>query len=801
MKITLSYNWLKELLPDFTLPPQELTQLLTMHSFETALLTTYQIDPQIKIVRIEAITAHPNADRLKLATVTDGHTTTQIVCGAPNIFVGATVPFSPPGSKLYDEHHQVLTVKQATIRGISSPGMINSPRELGLGQWHEGIWLLPSDLPVGSALADHWPGDAILEADILSNRAHDCLSYFGVAQEIAALLSIKVKLPPLHPWPKKKLGGWKIEVSDYHHTPRYIGTLLSGLKATTAPVWMQARLMASGTRPINLLVDITNYVMFEFGNPTHLFDAQKLPGRTMGVRWAKPTERLSTLDGVSRTLTENTLLITNQDQPVAIAGVMGGGESQISEATTTGFLEVANFNARAIQQAVSSLTLETDGAKRWTKGLDPQLAGPTTQRALKLLTDVAQAKVEGILEFYPHPLKPRSINFSPDSVSSVAGIQISASQAQEILERLGCSIKKKGKEWHVVVPTSRSDLLGSHDLVEEILRVIGLDTIPATAAVAPITAPTVVTAAEWGEMMRDVLVSAGFSEVYNYVFEDQRLASQLGFDRLDHLGLVNPIAPELKNLRVSLFPGLIKNLQRNLAEFPQQRLFELGTVFYPVSVDQPTRVPGVQEELRLTGAILGEKENFRLAKGVMESLLERLGMEDIHFNAQEVSPQDSWLAMWQAGHVAEVYVGEEEIGVIGVLSDALQHQFKLPNLVLFDLNADVVSKLATLEREFKALPKYPPVYRDISLLVKPDITVQRIQNIIERVGGEILADSELFDLYEPSPSEGIKTLQWKSVAFHLRYQASDRTLTDHEVSQIHQKIEQALQQELTAKIR
>jgi phenylalanyl-tRNA synthetase beta chain len=502
----ISYNWLKSLLPDLAHSPEAVAELLTMHSFETEVVDRWDIDPKIMVTRIVKIEPHPNADRLQLATVTDGKQEVRVVCGARNIAEGDVVPYAPPGTVVKDQEGGPFTIKETNIRGEKSPGMLNSLRELGLGADHSGIFLLPADTPLGTALADHIPNDVILEADITPNRAHDCLSHLGIAREVAALLDIPVHEPEYGDLPKasRHVEGFSVYTED-PHVSRYMGVVLSNATPAVSPLWMQARLLAMDARPINAIVDATNYVMFELGNPSHAFDAERLEGKTISVRGASEGETIPLLDGTSPKLPEGTLVITSDDKPLALAGIIGGRAHEVADTTTGVFLEIANFQGYAIQETVKRLGKSTQASIRFAKHIDPNGVEIAAKRLVLVLQKVVGAHVEGVMDYYPHRRLPKQIYFSHPRVSRLAGIQIEDATMKQVLKRLRCKVEDaSGKEaWHVTVPTDRLDIEGEHDVVEEIIRVVGLDAIASQMPddmLVPVKMPKHM---YWREVVRD----------------------------------------------------------------------------------------------------------------------------------------------------------------------------------------------------------------------------------------------------------------------------------------------------------
>ncbi len=785
----ISYNWLKELLPDLPQTPKEVADLLTLHSFETNIAGKIEVDPNIKIVRITKIEPHPNADRLRLVTVSDGEQEFAVVCGAPNIEVGQVVPYSPPGATLKDEAGNDFVVKEATIRGQSSPGMLNSLRELGLHpKEHGGIWILPDDLPLGSSLAEHLPSDVILDADITPNRAHDALSHLGIAREVAALLKLAVKEPDLAKMPSKK-SDWKISIEKPVDCPRYIAAEIVTAKTAPSPMWLQARLLAAGGKPKNNLIDITNYVLFEIGNPTHLFDYSTLSGKSIVVRRADAGEKVTALDELEYQLTPDDLVIANHNKPVAIAGIMGGMETGVKDNTENLLLEVATFRPYLIQETSRRLNLRSESSARFSKGIHPAQAALAARRAIFLLQEVAGATVHAAIDVYPEPKEPIVISFRPNQPSKIAGMVIDADEAADILRRLRCQVDDSSEVWQVTVPPDRLDLDAEHDLVEEVVRVIGLANIPRKEVKAsPAALPGAI---YFRDRLRDNLVALGLTETYNYSFEPTAYAQIMGLNKQPHLVLSNPPAPELANLRVSLLPGLLSNLIANRTVFQKNAgrkesgLFETGNVFRPASESDTSssRVPGVQEEVHIAGALVG---TVPTSEAIIQAIADAFSVEEeIVGKTGSVKKLES---VQQSKLKYRLPVTVFEFNLSELVLHAGEKNVPLPR----DFEE---ASHASQAMQFIPYSKYPAVDRDISMLVAPSTSPENVQEIIERVGGELVTDVDLFDEYEPDNQDQ------KGLAFHIEYQAADRTLTDPEVNKIHASIILALEAEIKAQIR
>lgn len=775
----ISYNWLKDFLPDLQQTPEEIAQLLTSRSFETVIADKLGIDPNIVVVKITQIGKHPNADRLRLATITDGNKETTVVCGAPNIEVGQTVPYSPPGAMVHDGKGGQFAVQEATIRGQKSPGMLNSLRELGLHAEHGGIWILPAGLPLGSRLADHVPADTVLEADITPNRAHDCLGHLGIAREVAALLKTTPKEPDIAALPDSP-GSWQVTIENPADSPRYIVVGLEDVDLAPSPLWMQVRLLAAGGKPKNNLVDISNYVLFETGNPTHVFDADKLSKKEITVRRARKDETITALDDIEYRLTDDDVVITNNSAPIAIAGVMGGINPGVQENTRNIVLEVANFRPYAIQETSRRLNLRSESSVRFSKGIHPHTAELAAGRAVYLLQEVAGANAVAHMDVYPQPRPKTVVTVRPSRFSHIAGVAIEADEAADILRRLRFTIDDTTTVWEVTVPYDRLDIEGEHDIAEEVIRVFGLENIPvgnrAPAGNKPLSGEIVLR-----ERLRDNLVAIGFTETLAYSFEPISYAEMLGVSSIQHLVLSNPPAPELSNLRVSLLPGLLANLVtnrtiflRNAGRGKESALFEVGNVYLP---GPGGRTVGVCESLHVAGVVAGALPD---TDTILTSIADAFG----------VGPA----VVLQTGSIRPL--AAEIQRSIKYRTPVLTFEFNLSELVHHADSGITWQRTGAAEAvQFVPYSKYPSVTRDISMLVAPDVSVEAAQGLIERVGGELVVDVDLFDELE------WKNTGQKSIAFHVEYQAFDRTLTDAEVDEIHTKITGALQNELQGDIR
>ncbi|MBI4022038.1 MAG: phenylalanine--tRNA ligase subunit beta [Candidatus Andersenbacteria bacterium] len=783
----ISYNWLRSLLPELNHTPAEIAAALTLRSFATTLVGQIHIDPRVIAVKIMQLEPHPNAARLQLATVTDGRQAIRVVCGAPNIATGAMVPYAPPGAEVRHVDGQPRPLAKVAIRGVPSAGMLASPRELSLGEMHSGIYLLPPNTPIGSRLNEHFPDDVILAADITPNRAHDAASHLGIARELSAIYKLAVQEPQIPPLPSSPLpDGWSLKIQAAEDVRRYIGVLLERVHVAASPLWLQARLWAAGGHPINNVVDITNYVMYELGIPTHAFDAAKLPGHTIGVRRAHPQERLCTLDGAIQQLTAADPLIVSNDQPIAIAGIIGGANSEIGDNTLALWLEIASFKPYTIQDTSRRLRLITDAAARHMKDLSSALTREAAARAVHLLQELTGAALRGLIDYYPQPVKRSPILFRPAQVNRRTGSAVPAQQCRDILTRLRCAVPDDGAAWSVTPPAERLDLTGEHDLIEEVVRLYGLERIPTipplTGQISPLSDRQ-----QWPEVVRDMLVTAGGSELYNYSFEDETALALLGWKipPAQRVRVANPPSPEQQYLRTSLIPRLVSCALANKAQLarpasePERLLFEMNTVF------SYGREPGamIKEAQHIAFVLPGQYASKTEAGRLRDALLERFGLSS-------APPNLAAIHTFGPSTAAGRKLGLPLVAVEIVLDWLIAHAERPPEYTLTSENNAV---------QYEPLSKYPPSYRDLSLFVSPATAAAAVQEIIVRTSGNLVARVDLFDEYAPPVRRG-KTPA-RSLAFHLTYQSPDRTLTDEEINTVHDRIVAALKSELGAEPR
>lgn len=800
MKVSL--KWLRDYV-DIVLSSKELAKKLTMAGMEVKEIQiiggTWE---KITIGEVTALDAHPNADRLKLVGVDLGQRQLTVVSGAPNLRVGDKVPFADVGAQLIDGHTgERVQLKPVKIRGVISEGMVCSEKELGISDSHEGIMILPPEAPVGISLADYL-GDAILDLEITPNRP-DCLSIIGIAREVAALTGQPLRLPETH---YEELGDLvdslaSVEIIEAALCPRYCASVVTGVRVAPSPRWLQQRLVACGMRPINNIVDVTNYVMLEYGQPLHAFDYAQIAERRIIVRRAKGGEVVTTLDGAERALTPDMLVIADAERPVAIAGIMGGLDTEVMTETATVLIESANFDRTVIRRGSAALGLRSEASLRFEKGLSRELCLPALRRATQLILETAGGKAaKNILDVYPGKLEKEPILLSTAEVNRLLGMEVGIKDTVNTLTSLGFECQKTGlpRQVSVKVPYWRSDIYCSADLVEEVARIVGYDKIPITMLSASVPIRESMPELAVREKLRSIMVSCGFQEVLTYSLTSLDMLRKVLPDSQaigpSPLKVANPITREQEYLRTTLRANLLATLSRNQKyETEGVRLFEIGKVFLPREKDLP------EEREKLCAVLNGERSelswrrqegimDFFDAKGVAERLLSWVGGE-IKF----VPTDDN---SFHPGKRADLIVDKVGVGVIGELHPKVSEAFELSGITyLIEIDLKELLPFATCLKKYSPLPRFPGTIRDIALVVGEDVPYQKVKNIIQSF--PLVGQVMLFDVYR---REQIP-LGKKSFAFRIIYQAPTQTLTEEQVTKVQEQILDTLYRELGATLR
>jgi phenylalanyl-tRNA synthetase beta chain len=831
MKVPLS--WLRDYV-DVTLPVAELARRLTLAGLEVGGARAFGLPApeglkveeagpvwakdKVVTAQVQKVEKHPNADKLKLVHAEYGAAQPKVVVtGATNLNVGDAgqkVILGLAGTEYWDGHvtpKKMSVLKPTQLRGEPSDAMVMSEFELGLSDEHEGIILLPPDAPVGVPLADLW-GDYVLDLDILPNMAR-CLSLLGVAREVAAITGAKVKLPPTDYSTKGDpiTGKVTVSISDPNLSARYAAVLIQGVKIGPSPAWMQRRLAAAGMRPINNVVDITNYVMLEWGQPLHAFDYDVLVQRTGGktpaitVRPAKAGEILVTLDGVERKLAPETLVIADAAGPVALAGVMGGRDTEVSATTKTILLEAANFDLVSIRGTMRALDLPSEASVRFSKGIHPELVAPAANRAARLLTEHAGGTVaSGMADTYPGKPSPQVIDLRLAEVKRLLGIDVPALEVTRILTALEFKVEASGPDALLVTtPPNRLDIQsGAADLIEDVARIYGYDRLPATLLADPLPPQTGNADLEREERVRDRLVDLGLQEVITYSLTTPEREAPLQPPPSNYVTLVNPISTERSAMRHTVLAGVLEVVAFNLKHTDTVKVFEVGSVYLQRDgqklPDEPRRLaialtgkrtsPAWQDGTTPSGDV-----DFYDLKGLVESLVSDLHLQNVGYRRAVAAPH------LHPGRSADLLLGDKPVGSFGELHPTVAKAFDLAGRAVLVGEFDLEAILAAIPTRFayQPVPRYPAALRDVAVVVPEEVTAERLLAEIRTAGGNLLRDVRLFDLYRgPSIPAGTKSL-----AFALTYQADDRTLTDKEVDKAHKKIEDRLVHVLKGTIR
>ena len=819
MRVPIS--WLREYV-DVVLPIEELADRLTLAGLEVEHIErigeTWDRD-KVFVGEVIEVRPHPNADRLVLATVDYGAPEPMtVVTGAPNLRPGdrgVKVAFAIAGARLFDGHaegRQLMTLKPSKIRGIRSEGMVLSEKELGISEEHTGIMELPPDAPVGMPLVDYL-GDTILDIELTPNLAH-ALSITGIAREVAALTGQELRLPApvMHAAGGPAAGQVTVEIQDPDLCPRYLAAVIRDVEIRPSPTWMQRRLTLAGMRPINNVVDITNYVMLEVGQPLHAFDLDLLQPKEPGgipaiiVRRARPGEKMTTLDGVERTFDGQMLLITDGQGPVAIAGVMGGLESEVTPATRNILLEAANFDYLSVRRTSQLLKLTSEAAQRFGRGLDPELPPLGAARAAELMREYAKGTIAaGVVDVYPTPPERPVIDLDPREVERLLGIALPPERIQAILESLGFGVVATDRgTLAVTVPTHRRDVRLSADLVEEVGRIYGYDNLPSTLMPDELPPQVRNDSHILEARARDILVGCGLQEIITYSLTNLRSVARLTPgapppDPANYIQIANPLSQERNVMRQTLADAMLDTVGNTLRIAGRALLFEIAHVYLPrpgrVLPDEPRRLAiglAGPRGPRAWGCDPSQPLDFFDLKGIVETLLDRLGVRGAVYEPTE-SPT------YQPGRVAQVRVGEQALGLLGEVHPAVRAAFDLPEtrVSLAELDLEAIIALATTLRQMEPISRFPAVTQDLAIIVDEAIPAARVLELIRQAGGDLLRQAVLFDAYKGAQIPPGKV----SLAYTLTYQAPDRTLTDEEVAQVRDRIVHTLEHKLGASLR
>ena len=858
MKVPIS--WLKDFI-DIDIPIPELAHQMTMAGLEVeeirfvGLPLPKERSRDVRLVGIEwdreklviaailEVMPHPNADRLVLCRLFDGQQEQVVLTGAPNLFefkgkgplpTPLKVAYAKEGAQIYDGHAEgqvLMTLKRAKIRGVESYSMACSEKELGISEEHEGIIILDETAPVGMPLVDYL-GDAVMEVSILPSTAR-CANILGVAREVAAITGKSLKMMD-DPTKKRVTGGQStmvngqsspagnfatIEITKPGLNPRFVLGLIRDIQIRPSPYKVQLRLKLAGMRPINNIVDATNYAMLEIGEPLHAFDydvlARRAGGKTVHIitRTAMPGEKLTTLDGIERTLDENTVLVCDSTGPLSIAGIMGGAESEINEKTANILLEGAAWNFINIRKTTGVQNLPSEASYRFSRGVHPALAERGVRRGLDLMQAWADGKIDpGLVDVYPLPPARPEVQVGQGDVKRWLGIDLSAEDIAGLLRRLEFKVTISGDTVTAVAPDHRLDIsegvTGKADVIEEIARIYGYDRIPETRMADRLPPQIGNPLLEKEERVRDLLVVQGLQEIVSYRLttperEARRLPAGSAIDDKPYVRLANPISSDKVVMRHSVLASVLETAERNARIRERLALFEIGPIFLT------SELGDLPDELqRLSILLIGPRDiptwqaadntlmDFYDLKGLLTNLLEGLHIPDVHYE-RATNPT------FHPGKCARVLSGEKQIGVFGELHPLVRERYDWPvayagiPLLAADMDMDVILALVPSLYETAAVPEFPPVLEDLALVVDESLPAERVAELIRQTGGKVVREVRLFDVYR---GEKIG-LGKKSLAYSITYQAADKTLSDKDVAGIRTHILRRLELELGAALR
>lgn len=798
----VSYRWL-ESYTDVPWDPEELAERLTMSGTKVeAIHYPGKGLENVVVGVIQSVGPHPSADGLHVCEVSVGDRTLTTVTGAPVVTAGWKVPVALPGAQLPGLDRTIQIVE---VQGVRSEGMLCSEKELGIGDDASGLLVLPDEAEVGQSVAEQLGlDDAVIEFEIYPNRP-DCLSVVGIAREISALTGAPLRLPDV-PEGLRDRGGPAVDVlvEAPDVCPRYCAQVVEGVTIGPSPLWMQQRLRAAGMRPINNVVDVTNYVMLELGQPLHAFDLAKLAGPKIKVRRPVEGERIETLDGVERELDTDMLVIADAEKAVAIAGIMGGANSEVSDQTQNVLLEAANFHAATVRKMARRLGMQTEASLRFEKGLDPELPLWAIHRAAKLLAEVAGGKPSPVVtDASETSASERQISLRPERVNRVLGTDMSPAEMKRCLRALHFGVDVTGDaRLQVHVPSYRRDITREIDLVEEIARIYGYDRIEPTLPKGSTIQGGVTSEDAQTEQLRQRLIGAGLSEVITYSFMSPRGLERLQLAPDDAwrraIPIQNPLSEEMSLLRTNLMVNLLELVARNeRRQAASVQVFELGSVFVPQELPL-TAQP--EEKTTLGIALMGEvhrtgwgepsrQVDFFDLKGLVEAALEVLGVE--------YSIEAGSHPALHPGRSAQVVVEGETVGVLGEIHPDVTDAFDIAHRVyVAELGLETLLGKAAATT-FTPIPRYPAVHRDIAFLAPAEVTAEDIERVITHHGGELLKEYRLFDVYQGAQiPEG-----YRSLAYAFVFQASDRTLKEAEVESVLNELMTQLKGQYGVKLR
>ncbi len=795
--MNLPMSWLKEFVP-IDCDVNEFCDKMTLSGSKVESITKVGADIQNVVVgKIVSITKHPDAEKLVVTSIHVGkEEPIQIVTGAKNVFEGAFVPVALDGSTLSNG----VKIKKGNLRGVESNGMLCSIEELGFDRIaypeapEDGIYIFQNteNLTLGEDVVPLLQlAEEIVEFEITSNRP-DCFSIIGLAREASATFDKPLHVPPISL--KEEADGdihelISVEIKNPALCPRYIARVVKNVKIESSPLWLRHRLVSAGIRPINNIVDITNYVMLEYGQPMHAFDISSIDDKKIIVRNAVDGEKFTTLDEVERTLDASMLVIADPNKAVAIAGVMGGQNSKTGDTASTILFESANFNGTNIRLTSKKLGLRTDSSSKYEKGLDPDLALLAVNRAVELVEKLGCGEVvKSFVDCYPEKRVENEVAFTAEGINKLLGTKLSYDEMVSYLNKLEIKVEHN----KAIAPTFRPDLVCEADIAEEVARIYGYDKIETTLAVGT---PTV-GKKSYGQILEDiikeVMIGQGVSEALTYSFESPKVFDKLQIPKEHNLReavtITNPLGEDFSVMRTTTLNGMLQSLSINFNRRNEEAsLFELNKIYLPKALPL-TELP--DERVMLTIGMYGKKDFYDL-KGIVEELCNSLGISAT-FKVQKE------LSFMHPGRTSDVFADNQHLGFLGEVHPAVLNNYDIETKVYVAvLDVCYLTQLATLDRTYKALPKFPGTSRDIAMIVADSVFVSEIEDIIKSKGGKLLESITLFDVYKGKQIEE----GFKSIAYNISFRSPERTLTDEEVQTVMKKILTALETVLNAKLR
>ena len=787
------FNWLKDYV-DVNIDAKELGDRLTLTgSALEEVITQGDVIKNVVTGKIVEITQHPDADKLKVCQVDIGKETIQIVTAATNMKEQDIVPVALHKSILADG----TEIKKGKLRGIASHGMFCSEEELGIAgdEPVHGLMILPADAPLGMDIKEYLNlNKSILDFDITSNRP-DCLSMVGMARETAATLGTSYKMPNLNYEVKSNENindKIKVEVRD-SLCRRYMARGVKNVKIMPSPGWMQERLLEAGIRPINNIVDITNFVMLEIGEPMHAFDAREIKSGKIVVERAKDDEVFVTLDEIERKLDSSFLCIKDNETSIGLAGIMGGLNSEIQEDTTEVIFEAANFDGTNIRVNSKKLNLRSESSARFEKDIDPNLAELAINRACALVCELGCGEImEGTVDIYNSKKEEGHITVDYKWINKFLGTDIAVEDMKKYLDLLELKTEINGDNLEITTPTFRIDIAIKEDIAEEVARIYGYDKIPTTIYSASTGREPKYKNQILRDLMVNTMVSSGLNQSISYSFISPKVFDKINLPEDSELRNVikikNPLGEDYSVMRTTTIHSMMECLGRNYSRNNDYaRLFEIGKIYIPKADE--TELP-IEKNI-LTIGMYGNCDYLDL-KGIVENALENLGLSKVMFTRESTNPS------YHPGKTAALMIGNTKVGVLGEVHPNLSENYGVDtNCYLAELNLDLLFEYAKIDKKYKALPKFPAVTRDIALLVNDEVLVQEIEETIRKAGGNLVEKVELFDIYKGAQIPEGK----KSIAYAIAYRDERKTLTDNDVNKVHDKILRSLEYKLGATLR